>query len=87
MPTAEGKPGQRGRQGQRGEPGKQGARGATGARGPVGPSPSRSQIIEAVHAEFDQMKRQLQVQLERTAQMQQQLDQIQNLLRRALDKG
>jgi hypothetical protein len=40
-----------------------------------------------VHSEFDALRKQLHIQLERTAQMQQQLDAIQNLLKRALEKA
>ena len=68
----------------KGERGATGARGRTGARGARGPSPTREQILSAVHAEFNEMRQQLTVQIERTAQMQQQLDAIQNLLKRAL---
>jgi hypothetical protein len=70
-----------------GPKGATGPRGARGERGPAGPAPTRSQIIQAVHAEFGELRKQLHVQLERTAQMQQQLDAIQNLLKRALEKG
>ena len=70
--------------GSKGERGATGARGRTGARGARGPSPTREQILNAVHAEFDEMRKQLTIQIERTAQMQQQLDAIQNLLKRAL---
>ena len=67
----------------RGTRGTRRTRGA-GDRGQRGPGPTRDQILEAVHAEFDELRKQLQVQIERTAQMQQQLDAIQNLLKRAL---
>ena len=74
-------------QGKRGPRGATGARGPTGSRGERGPRPTRNQILEAVRAEFDEMRKQLRVQLERTAQMQLQLDVIQNLLKRTLEKG
>jgi hypothetical protein len=69
---------------QRGPRGASGPPGKTGRTGARGPSPTRDQILEAVHTEFDEMRKHLQAQLQRTAQMQQQLDAIQNLLKRAL---
>jgi hypothetical protein len=47
---------------------------------------TRSQILEAVQKEFDELTKQLRLQLERTAQMQAQLDAIHNLLKQVLIK-
>ncbi len=78
MPTTRGP---RGRTGQRGA---RGSRGPEGARGPAGPVVTRDQMLAAVQSEFDTLRKDLRVQLERTAQMQLQLDAIQKLLERAL---
>jgi hypothetical protein len=58
-----------------------------GARGERGPAATREQILRAVQAEFDDLKKQLRVQLERTAQMQVQLDAIQNSIKQLLQKA
>ena len=82
--------GQRGLQGARGATGARGAIGATGARGatgPRGPSATREQILEAVRQEFTDLRQHLQTQIERTGQMQRQLDAIQALLTKALEHG
>ena len=77
----------KGERGEHGARGRRGLRGQRGKRGPAGPVPTRSQILEAAHSEFDELRKQLHIQLQRTAQMQQQLDAIQNLLKRALEKA
>ncbi len=66
--------------------GERGRRGATGRQGPAGPATTRSQILEAVQNEFNELAKQLRVQLERTAQMQAQLDAIHGLLKQLLAK-
>jgi hypothetical protein len=58
----------------------------TGARGPAGPAATRQQILAAVQTEFDAMRGELRVQLERMAQIQLQLDAIHGLLKRVLEK-
>ena len=45
-----------------------------GARGPIGPVPSKASILAAVEDQFYDIRRQLSIQLSRTAQVQQQLD-------------
>ena len=84
MPIMRGEKGQRGATGARGP---RGERGEPGGRGPAGPTPTRNQILEAVRQEFDVIRTHFQVQIERTAQMQKQLDTIQNLVTQALEKG
>ena len=90
MPTTKGQRGERGQQGERGQSGAQGRRGERGAkgeRGPAGPAATRSQILAAVQTEFDGMRKELRVQLERMAQIQRQLDSIERMLSTMLSKG
>lgn len=79
--------GTRGKRGATGQRGPQGATGATGATGPRGPSATREQILDAVRQEFTELRQHLQTQIERTGQMQRQLDAIQALLTKALEHG
>ncbi|MFN2509246.1 MAG: collagen-like protein [Chthoniobacterales bacterium] len=72
------KTGARGPKGKRGE---HGARGERGERGPAGPPPSRADILALVEDQFSEMRKQLDVQLTRFAQLQMQLDQIHKLLK------
>jgi hypothetical protein len=55
--------------------------GAAGERGPAGPVPSRIDILAAVEDQFSEMRKQLDLQLMRFAQLQVQLDQIHKLLK------
>jgi hypothetical protein len=73
--------------GQRGETGKRGAPGARGLPGPAGPSASRADILAVVQDEFNELRKQMQIQIERTAQMQLQLDTIQGLVKQLIAKG
>jgi hypothetical protein len=75
--------GDKGAQGERGKPGKQGA---VGARGPAGPVATRTQILEAVKSEFDTVRHELRLQLERMAQIQRQLDAIERILSTMISK-
>jgi hypothetical protein len=79
-----------GRTGAGGQVGATGARGETGPAGPPGPKVSRADILGAVanrfeelHAEVADVRKQLDLQLVRISQIQQQLDSIQKLLKRA----
>jgi hypothetical protein len=69
-------PNRRGMRGLRGASGSFGARGLTGERGPVsaqgpaGPTATRADVLAVVQDEFHELGKQLQIQLERTAQMQ-----------------
>jgi hypothetical protein len=86
-------PNRRGMRGLRGAPGSSGARGLTGKLGPIGPSgpagptATRADILAVVQDEFHELGKQLQIQLERTAQMQMQLDTIQALVKQLLAKA
>lgn len=77
----------RNQRGLRGRTGATGATGVKGERGQPGPTATRTQILAAVQSEFDELRKHLQVQLERTAQMQQQLDAIHKLLKQTLEAG
>jgi hypothetical protein len=78
MPTTKG---DRGRQGVKGRRGQRGPAGATG------PSATRKDILAAVQDEFIELGKHLRLQLERTAQMQLQLDAIHNLLKQMLARA
>jgi hypothetical protein len=73
--------GEAGERGKKGEHGERGLPGARGERGPAGPTPSRADILAVVEDQFYEMRRQLDVQLTRFAQLQTQLDQIHKLLK------
>ena len=76
--------GRRGPRGLKGQRGPTGHRGTTGARGPAGHSPSRDEILRAVQEEFDLIRTELHVQLERMGQIQRQVDSVERLLQKAL---
>ena len=82
--TARGPKGEHGAQGERGRAGARGAtgaRGARGERGPAGPMPRREDVLALVEDQFFDMKKQLEVQLTRFAQLQAQLDLIHKMLK------
>lgn len=69
----------KGRRGLTGTRGKRGARGARGAEGPVGPAGPKmksEEVLALVDDQFFQIRKQLEIQLQRTGQLQAQLDQI-----------
>jgi hypothetical protein len=70
-----------GERGERGQRGERGLKGERGERGPAGPAPSRADILAVVEDQFYEMRKQLDVQLTRFAQLQAQLDQIHKLLK------
>ena len=78
---------ERGERGERGARGAHGSKGPRGERGPAGPVATRSQILSAVQNEFDAVRGELRVQLERMAQIQQQLDSIERMLTTMLSKA
>lgn len=73
----------RGSKSNRGARGTQGNRGATGERGvrgpagPAGPKMKPAEVLALVEDQFVQIRKQFDVQLMRTAQLQVQLDKIQ----------
>jgi hypothetical protein len=56
-----------------------------GERGPAGPAVTRSQILAAMQSEFDGVRKELRLQLERMAQIQIQLDSIERTLRHLIE--
>jgi hypothetical protein len=81
-------PTQRGNTGERGAQGARGPAGPRGLRGPVGPSMSPADILAVVEDQFYDVRKRLDVQLQRTAKLQQQLDAQQTeiaALHRAVD--
>ena len=79
--------GERGERGAAGAKGSTGQRGSKGERGPAGPRATRSQILAAVQSEFDVVRKEMRVQVERMAQIQLQLDSIERMLKVMLAKG
>jgi hypothetical protein len=79
--------GDRGERGESGAQGSKGQRGPKGERGPAGPAATRSQILAAVQSEFDVVRKEMRVQLERMAQIQAQLDAIHAILKQLIAKG
>ena len=64
----------RGETGKTGPAGPAGPQGATGPAGPVGPSMARADILAVVEDQFYDVRKRLDVQLERTGQLQAQID-------------
>lgn len=64
----------KGQRGGRGVRGSQGSQGPRGERGPAGPSTTRTTILAAVNGQFEEIQKQLDLQLTRTAQVQMELD-------------
>jgi hypothetical protein len=71
----------RGRRGPAGPRGLKGARGATGKEGPTGKG---NEVLEIVEKQIDDIHHELDVQMKRIAQLQLQLDELRDLVRRAL---
>ena len=67
--------------------GRRGPTGRRGLMGPAGPAVTRTQILSAVQDEFIELGKHLRAQLERTAQMQLQLDAIHDLLKQMIAKA
>lgn len=87
--------GQRGQRGARGAAGKTGARGQVGPAGPagpagptgpVGPKLDRADVLAMVEDQFTVIRKQLETQLIRMSQIQQQLDQIHSAVRRLIQE-
>ena len=87
MLTTRGERGDRGPKGARGPAGPAGHQGEKGERGPAGPKATRLQILRAVQVEFDSIRMELRVQLERMAQIQRQVDSIEHMLTKALSEA
>jgi hypothetical protein len=87
-----GSSGKRGERGVRGEHGARGQRGATGQRGPAGPAGPAgpkmrsAEVLALVDDQFNEIRKQLDLQLKRTAQLQLQLDQIHGLVKQLVNQ-
>jgi len=68
----------RGAKGSRGRKGARGLRGPAGVAGPAGPRMKPAEVLALVDDQFFQIRRQLDLQLQRTGQLQVQLDRIQS---------
>jgi hypothetical protein len=68
----------RGAKGNRGRKGARGLRGPAGATGPSGPRMKPAEVLALVDDQFFEIRKQLDLQLLRTGQLQVQLDRIQN---------
>jgi hypothetical protein len=81
------KRGPRGPAGPRGRLGLKGARGIAGPAGPaghVGPSAKGSDVLEIVQQQIDDIYVELDVQMKRLAQVQEQMDELRATVRRLL---
>lgn len=67
----------RGAKGTRGRKGARGLRGPAGVAGPAGPRMKPAEVLALVDDQFFQIRKQLDLQLQRTGQLQVQLDRIQ----------
>lgn len=67
----------RGEQGATGAQGEQGTRGVRGPAGPAGPRMKAAEVLALVDDQFVEIRKQLDIQLQRTGQLQVQLDKIQ----------
>jgi hypothetical protein len=81
-----GAPGERGVQGARGAQGKRGLQGERGPAGPAGPKMRPAEVLALVDDQFLVIRKQLDVQLTRTAQLQLQLDQIHALVKQLVNE-
>jgi len=85
-PKTVGRRGPKGERGERGERGQHGERGERGERGPAGPPARREDILAVIDDQISEIRKELEVQLTRFAQVQTQLDSIQATVRK-LVKG
>lgn len=74
--------GPKGMRGSKGKRGARGARGVTGARGPAGPKMKAAEVLALVDDQFVLIRKQLDLNLARMAQLQAQLDQIHGLVKK-----
>jgi collagen triple helix repeat protein len=82
----QGKTGERGQRGETGERGKTGARGPAGPVGPAGPSIRPAELLALVEDQCREIRKQLDTQLRRTADLQLQLDQIHGLVKQLVNQ-
>lgn len=72
-----GKTGVKGSAGARGRQGERGVQGVRGPVGPAGPKMKSAEVLALVDDQFTEIRKQLTIQLQRTGQLQAQLDRIQ----------
>ena len=71
----------------RGRQGMRGPTGPAGPAGPVGPKMKSAEVLALVDDQFHEIRRQLDLQLRRTGQLQVQLDQIHGLVKLLVKVG
>ena len=76
--------GPRGPRGPAGQSGHKGVPGPQGAPGPAGPPVTGSDVLEIVERQIDDIHRDLDAQMKRIAQIQQQVDELRIAIRRVL---
>jgi Collagen triple helix repeat (20 copies) len=80
--------GKRGLRGAKGRVGIKGAVGKAGARGPQGSEPAwRKRILEELYEQVDRIDHELDIQLKRMAQIQQQMDELRAKIKRLAESG
>jgi hypothetical protein len=75
-----------GKTGKIGAPGLTGARGPAGPPGPAGPKMRPAEVLALVEDQFGEIRKQLDLQLKRFAQLQAQLDQIHGLVKQLVNQ-
>jgi len=78
--------GKRGLQGKTGAAGQRGATGETGPPGPAGPKMKRAEVLAMVEDQFLAIRKQLEMHLRRTGEIQVQVDRIHALLKRVANE-
>src|SRR6266542_6648022 len=76
----------RGPHGAAGPKGKRGATGPAGPAGVKGPQVQHAEVLAVVDSEIGEIRKHLETQIVRTAQMQQKLDEIHMLLKQLIER-
>ena len=76
----------KGPQGARGRRGEKGATGPTGLTGPRGPRIEHAEVLAVVDNELSEIRKHFETQITRTAQIQQRLDEIHDLLKKLIER-
>ena len=81
--VSRGKAGARGAKGASGKRGTKGGRGKQGAKGPAGKEPVwRRELLAAVQNQIGRIDRELNIQMKRMAQIQQEVDELRDKIKR-----
>jgi hypothetical protein len=83
---ARGRRGAVGRQGVAGQRGAVGPQGVTGAQGPPGPRLNKLDVLAMVDDQFEDIRKEMALQLSRMAQIQVQLDQIHAMVKTLVEQ-